>query len=43
MPFGLFGRDSNVREPKGDDVLLVDVDDEEVFTGGLCTGSWSWS
>ena len=36
---GLLGRDNRVRDPKGDEVLLVDVDDEDVLTGGLCTGS----
>ena len=39
---GLLGRERRVsRDPRGDEVLLVDVDDDEVLTGGLVTGSRS--
>ena len=37
--FGLFGRDRRVRDPRGEDVLLVEVDDDDVLAGGLVTGS----
>ena len=36
---GFVGRERSVRDPSGEDVLLVDVDDEEFFAGGLVTGS----
>ena len=39
LSFGLFGRDKRVREPSGEEVLLVEVEDEEVLAGGLITGS----
>ena len=35
--FGLFGRDKRVREPSGEEVLLVEVDDDDVLAGGLVT------
>ena len=37
--FGLVGRERSVRDPSGEDVLLVEVDDEEFLAGGLVTGS----
>ena len=37
--FGLFGRVRRVREPSGEEVLLVEVDDDDVLAGGLVT--WS--
>lgn len=37
--FGLFGRDKRVRDPSGEEVLLVEVDDDDVLAGGLVTGS----
>ena len=36
---GLQGRESRVREPRGEEVLLVEVEEEQVLTGGLVTGS----
>lgn len=39
--FGFDGRDKRVREPRGEDVFEVDVDDEDVLAGGLVTGSKS--
>ena len=37
--FGLVGSERSVRDPRGEDVLLVEVDDEEFLAGGLVTGS----
>ena len=37
--FGLQGSESRVREPRGEEVLLVEVEEEQVLTGGLVTGS----
>ena len=37
--FGLFGSDKRVRDPSGEEVLLVEVDDDDVLAGGLVTGS----
>ena len=42
-PLGLAGRESKVREPRGEEVLLVEVEDEDVLAGGLVTGSWQSS
>ena len=39
LVFGLAGRERSVREPRGEEVLLVEVEDEEVLAGGLVTGS----
>ena len=36
---GLQGRESRVRDPRGEEVLLVEVEEEQVLTGGLVTGS----
>ena len=40
--FGFEGRDNRVKDPSGEDVLDVEVDDEDVFAGGLVTGSSPW-
>ena len=40
---GFDGRDRRVREPRGEVVFEVEVDEEEVFAGGLVTGSFSRS
>ena len=37
--FGLVGSDKRVRDPSGEEVLLVEVDDDDVLAGGLVTGS----
>ena len=42
-PLGLAGRESKVRDPRGEEVLLVEVEDEDVLAGGLVTGSWQSS
>ena len=42
-PLGLTGSDSKVREPRGEEVLLVELEEEEVLAGGLVTGSWQSS
>ena len=41
--FGLAGKESSVREPRGEEVLLVEVEEEDVLAGGLVTGSWQSS
>ena len=43
LDFGLVGNDSRVSDPSGEDVLLVEVDDDDVLTGGLVTGSRQFS
>ena len=37
-PLGLAGRESKVREPRGEEVLLVELEEEEVLAGGA--GHW---
>ena len=32
-----------MREPRGEEVLLVEVEEEDVLAGGLVTGSWQSS
>ena len=39
LVLGLDGSERSVREPRGDEVLLVEVEEEEVLAGGLVTGS----
>ena len=39
---GFEGRDKRVKEPRGEDVLEVEVDEDDVFAGGLVTGSFPW-
>ena len=39
LDLGFAGRESNVSEPRGEEVLLVEVEEDEVLTGGLVTGS----
>ena len=39
---GFEGRDKRVKEPRGEDVFDVEVDDDDVFAGGLVTGSFPW-
>ena len=36
---GFAGRESKVREPRGEEVLLVELEEEQVLAGGLVTGS----
>ena len=35
-------RYKRVKEPRGEDVFDVEVDDDDVFAGGLVAGSFSW-
>ena len=42
VDFVFDGRDKRVREPRGEDVLDVEVDEDDVFAGGLVTGSSAW-
>ena len=37
---GFDGRERRVKEPRGDDALDVEVDEEDVLAGGLVTGSF---
>jgi len=39
LDLGLLGKERRVSDPRGEDALLVDVEEEDVFTGGLVTGS----
>ena len=39
---GLEGRDKRVKEPRREDVFDVEVDEDDVFAGGLVTGSFPW-